>query len=162
MLSAMTTHAGPPDDDRYAVVRLVQRLAAASLHFSDRAGAARGLHRSDLQALQVLAQARDAGDPGLTAGRLARALALSPSATTTLVDRLERAGHVRREHDETDRRRVALAMTETAGSEARAIYGPLAAAMHEAMQEFDDAEVDVVLRFLRVAATVVEDSTPDR
>lgn len=156
----MSAHPGPPDDVRYRVVRLVQRLATASLRFSDRAGAARGLHRSDLQALQALLGARESGEVPMTAGRLARSLSLSPSATTTLVDRLERAGHVRRTHDATDRRRVGLEMTEHAGREARAIYGPMAMSMHEALVAFDDAEIAVVLRFLEVASEVVEHSTP--
>lgn len=155
----MSTHAGPPapgSDARYDVVRLVQRLTSASLHYTDRAGGARGLHRSDLQALQALVQAREAGEASMTAGGLARALSLSPSATTALVDRLERAGHVRRAPDETDRRRVGLEMTETAGSEARALFGPLAASMLQAMDELDDAEIEVVARFLRLASEVVE------
>lgn len=169
MLPSMDAHTGPPahgpsthqgDEStaaRYDVVRLVQRLTTASGHFVDRAGGARGLHRSDLEALQVLVRARESGDPLVTAGGLARALSLSPSATTALVDRLERAGHVRRAPDEHDRRRVGLEMTETAGAEARALFGPLAASMLDAMDELDDAEIAVVTRFLTLASEVVED-----
>ena len=47
---------------------------------------------------------------------LARRLGISKAATTVLVDRLERAGHVERVRDTVDRRRVTL----TATSEARA------------------------------------------
>lgn len=164
----MDAHDGPPTSAhpthrtdqstaaRYAVVRLVQRLTTASGHFVDRAGGARGLHRSDLEALQVLARARESGDPLVSAGGLARELSLSPSATTALVDRLVRAGHVRRAPDEVDRRRVGLEMTETAGAEARALFGPLAASMLDAMDELDDDEIAVVARFLHLASEVVE------
>lgn len=141
---------------RYEVVRLVQRLSTASLRYVDREGAARGLHRSDLNALQALAEARGAA---MSPGELATALALSPSATTTVLDRLERAGHVRRRHDEHDRRRVAVTMTETAGAEARAMFGPLASAMVEAMDDFDDAEVEVIARFLDAAAETIEQAS---
>ncbi len=150
----MSPHTEQPT--RVEIVRLVQRLSVASLRYSDRAGAAHGLHRSDLQALQVLAEARDQGAPAVTPGRLAAALSLSPSATSTLLDRLERAGHVRRGHDDADRRRVTVDMTPTAGAEARAMFGPLAAAMSEAMAEFDDVELAVAARFVVAMTEVIE------
>lgn len=144
--------------DRATLVRLVQELTASSLRFSDRAGAARGMNRTDLHALQELARARWAGRV-LSPSALAEALSMSPSATTSLVDRLERVGHVRRVHDAVDRRRIALEMTSSAGAEARAMFGPLAAALQDAMDEFDDDELAVVARFLRTAVATVEEQT---
>ncbi|RQN09687.1 MarR family transcriptional regulator [Aeromicrobium camelliae] len=156
-LVPMSSHLQGADPRRYDVVRLVQDFTTASLRFTDRAGASRGLHRSDLNALQALVQAREDGRSGLSAKQLAEALTLSPSATTTLLDRLERAGHVTRGLDEHDRRRVTISMTESAGAEARAMFGPLAAAMMEMMSEFSDDEIEVVARFLRAATDVVDE-----
>lgn len=145
------------------VARSMQRLTAAASRYSDLAGAARGLHRTDLHALQAVVAARQAGGPALTASQLAGALGLTPSATTALLDRLERVGHVRREHDPTDRRRVGIHTTETAGSEARAIFGPLARRVSEVADDFTPDEIDVVLRFLDAAATAIEDQPlPER
>lgn len=157
MMKAMDAHPWTPDARRYDVVRLVQALTTASLRYADRAGSSRGMHRSDLTALQALAQAREDGKPGLSAKQLAEALSLSPSATTTLLDRLERAGHVDRAHDVQDRRRVTISMTESAGTEARAIFGPLATAMAQMMDDFSDEEIDVVARFLRAATELVDE-----
>ncbi|WP_293784206.1 MarR family winged helix-turn-helix transcriptional regulator [uncultured Aeromicrobium sp.] len=154
----MNTHLPSPDPRRYDVVRLVQELATASLRFTDRAGAARGLHRSDLNALQALARAREDGQAGLSARQLAEALSLSPSATTTLLDRLERAGHVTRGLDAKDRRRITVSMTDAAGSEAQAMFGPLAAALLEMMSEFDEEEVEVIARFLRAASDIIDEA----
>ena len=157
----MTTHPGGPDAAaRAEIVHRLQALTTATLHFTDRAAASRGLHRSDLQALQALVAARQAGAAALTPGELAHALTLSPSATTTLIDRLERAGHVERRHDQRDRRRVALAMTEHAGAEARALFGPMAGAMVAAMEDFDDEQVATILRFLTTATHVISEADP--
>lgn len=157
----MTAHPGPPDlGPKGEVLRLLQALTTATLHFTDRAAASRGLHRSDLQALQALVGARESGAGTLTPGELAQALTLSPSATTSLVDRLERVGHVERHHDRGDRRRISVAVTEHAGVEARAMFGPMAAAMVEALADFDAEEVATIVRFLDVATDVVATSDP--
>ena len=160
----MSTPRGPLDDVRgevvAEVVRLVRDLSERSSRYADRAGAARGLHRSDLSALLVLARAREEGRDPLSPGVLARELMLSPSATTTLVDRLERSGHVERTHDATDRRRVSLAMTASAGATARDMFGPVAAAMASAAAEFSDAEMDVVRRFLGAMVEAVDAQDP--
>lgn len=151
---------GPLDGERGAVVRLVRELSERSSRYADRAGAVHGLHRSDLAALLVLARAREEGRDPLSPGVLARELMLSPSATTTLVDRLERSGHVERSHDPGDRRRVSLAMTASAGETARAMFGPVAAAMTSAMDAFSDAEMDVVRRFLGAMVDAVDAQDP--
>ncbi|GAA1742444.1 MarR family winged helix-turn-helix transcriptional regulator [Aeromicrobium alkaliterrae] len=156
----MTSHPGGQPDPRLEVVRRLQALTTETLHFTDRAAASRGLHRSDLQALQALVGARESGLESLTPGELAQVLTLSPSATTTLIDRLERAGHVERRHDQRDRRRVGLAMTAHAGVEARAMFGPMASAMATALGEFDDDQVATILRFLAMATEVVAQSDP--
>ncbi len=146
--------------ERLDVVRLVRELSERSSRYADRAGAARGLHRSDLSTLLALARAREQGRAPLSPGVLARELMLSPSATTTLLDRLERSGHVERSHDAGDRRRVSLEMTASAGETARSMFGPVAAAMTEAMQDFSDDEIDVVRRFLGAMVEAVDAQDP--
>src|SRR5689334_21547951 len=66
------------------------------------------LNRTDLRALEVLR----AG--GMTAGDLARALSVTSGATTRVIDSLVAAGHVRREGDPRDRRRVLVRLTPAA------------------------------------------------
>ncbi len=149
-----------PEGERADVVRQLRDLSERSTRYAERAGAVHGLHRSDLTALSVLARAHEEGREPLSPGVLARALALSPSATTTLLDRLERSGHVERSHDAVDRRRVSLAMTRSAGEAAAAMFGPMAAAMTDAMDDFDDAELAVVRRFLAAMIEVIDAQEP--
>jgi DNA-binding MarR family transcriptional regulator len=77
-----------------------------------------GINRSDGRALDILDQ-----HGRLTAGRLAAESGLSSGAITTLLDRLERAGYVRRLRDEGDRRRVLVELTDLAHERASEIWG---------------------------------------
>src|ERR671932_2615494 len=65
------------------------------------------LNPTDLSAMGHLAFAEDS----LGTGELTSRLGISPAATTELVDRLERAGHVLRRRDESDRRREPVTPT---------------------------------------------------
>ncbi|MCL6595780.1 MAG: MarR family transcriptional regulator [Firmicutes bacterium] len=60
----------------------------------------------------ALALGRVAREPGLTAGELARALWMSESAVTAVLNRLEGAGLLVRQRQGHDRRVVHLALTE--------------------------------------------------
>lgn len=61
--------------------------------------------------MEILA-AEGRGQP-LTPARLAARIALTPGATSTLLNRLEDAGHVVRTREHTDRRIVILHSTRT-------------------------------------------------
>lgn len=65
------------------------------------------LHPTDVQALLHLVKADQAGTP-VTRRHIGQALGLASGSVTGLVDRLERAGHVRHVRDVEDRRRVRL------------------------------------------------------
>ncbi|MEV4410876.1 MarR family transcriptional regulator [Catellatospora sp. NPDC049609] len=69
--------------------------------YTQAAADAAGMHPTDWAALSVLNLAGR-----LTSGELAARTGLTTGATTRLIDRLERAGHVRRTTDPADRRRV--------------------------------------------------------
>lgn len=69
--------------------------------YTQAAADAAGMHPTDWAALSVLNLAGR-----LTSGELAERTGLTTGATTRLIDRLERAGHVRRTADPADRRRV--------------------------------------------------------
>jgi hypothetical protein len=51
-------------------------------------------------------------------------------------------------------------MTASAGETARSMFGPVAAAMTEAMQDFSDDEIDVVRRFLGAMVEAVDAQDP--
>ncbi|KUH35751.1 MULTISPECIES: MarR family winged helix-turn-helix transcriptional regulator [Streptomyces] len=105
-----------------------------------------GLHPTDVQALAAIL---DATEP-MTPGRLREHLGLTSGAVTACVDRLERAGHIRRSRESADRRVVHLHYAEGARGAARAFFQPLARATEAARERFAPEELEVALRFLTV------------
>jgi DNA-binding MarR family transcriptional regulator len=112
------------------------------------------LHPTDVRALIALVEAERAGD-ALTPGRLAQHLGLDSSTVTALVDRMERLGHLQRQRDPADRRRVLLRLEDQAHELGWSFFGPLIGEAVTAMQAFDEAELATVDRFLRTMAEVV-------
>ncbi|MCX4799485.1 MarR family winged helix-turn-helix transcriptional regulator [Streptomyces sp. NBC_01242] len=80
--------------------------------------------------------------------RLRALLGLTSGAVTACVDRLERAGHIRRVREDTDRRVVHLHYAADARAAARTHFCPLADALRRAGADFDEHELTVALRFL--------------
>jgi DNA-binding MarR family transcriptional regulator len=103
-----------------------------------------GLHATDIQALAAIL---DSAEP-LTPGRLREHLGLTSGAVTACLDRLERAGHIRRVRESADRRVVHVHYVPDARSAARAHFRPLAQATETVRSRFGEEELSVVLRFL--------------
>ena len=137
------------------LVRLLQEFSLEANRYVDAAGARNDMHRTDLNALSVIME-HTAKNQVVTPGVLRRELHLSSPATTALIDRLDRSGHVVRERQGTDRRQVQLRMTAKAFDDGGAMFLPLARHMGAAMERFTPEELEVATRFLTemIAATV--------
>lgn len=141
---------------REELVALLQDYAGEAELLGQAFAGRHRLHPTDLHALLAVMRA-DAGGAPLTPGRLGTRLGLSTGATTALVDRLERAGHVRRSRESTDRRRVTLRQAENAGRVGAAFFGPLGERVDAVLQDFDDAELAATARFLSSMNALVAD-----
>ncbi|MBP2368832.1 MarR family winged helix-turn-helix transcriptional regulator [Pseudonocardia parietis] len=141
---------------REELVALLQDYAGEAELLGQAFAGRHRLHPTDLHALLAVMRADSAGAP-LTPGRLGSRLGLSTGATTALVDRLERAGHVRRSRESTDRRQVSLREAENAAGVGGAFFGPLGTRMDAVLQDFDDAELDAAARFLSAMNALVAD-----
>ncbi|WP_405656861.1 MarR family winged helix-turn-helix transcriptional regulator [Streptomyces sp. RK9] len=106
-----------------------------------------GMHTTDVRALICLLDAGRAGDL-LTPGRLGAQLGLNSAGTTSVIDRLERAGHLERLPDAHDRRRVRLKVSEQAVALGQGHFGPLIARTLDLLSTFDESEAAAVRRFL--------------
>jgi len=102
-----------------AAGRAMQAYQRSTQAFDDAVGTALGLNATDLRCLDWLTEGPR------TAGELATLTDLSSAATTTLIDRLEEKGYVRRVRDTVDRRRVLVEMTEAGFERVNRCYGPL-------------------------------------
>ncbi|MGB6160690.1 MAG: MarR family transcriptional regulator, partial [Acidobacteriaceae bacterium] len=84
-----------------ALVRAVRLFIAGSSLFSQRVSEKLGLHPTDMQFLNLL----ELLGP-MTPGFLAQCSGLSSGGVTVVLDRLEKAGYVRRSANPSDRRSV--------------------------------------------------------
>jgi DNA-binding MarR family transcriptional regulator len=134
-------------DVRSELVRLLQRYVVEAVRLGRDFAVRHHMHPTDWAALLAVIQGDRAGRP-LTPGELGQRLGISSGATTAVVDRLERAGHVRRRRDDHDRRRLTLHRAESATALLRTFSEPLDAAMDAIIVGYAGAELDVVQRFL--------------
>ncbi|MER5642715.1 MarR family transcriptional regulator [Kitasatospora sp. NPDC002227] len=129
---------------------LVHRLRAVTVELdalAARFAQTNGLHPTDLRALICLLDAARSGTAA-TPGYLGGQLGLNSAGTTALVDRLERLGHVRRERDTADRRRVLLSVTAEAVALGESYFGPLIRRLLDQAGAYSPAELAAVHRFL--------------
>ncbi|MCX5343997.1 MarR family transcriptional regulator [Streptomyces atratus] len=113
-----------------------------------------GMHSTDVRALICLLDAERAGTDA-TAGWLGAQLGLNSAGTTSVIDRLERLGHLERTRDPRDRRRVLLSVTPRAVELGRSFFGPLIDDTVAVLREFDERETAAVRRFLSAAHQAV-------
>ena len=138
-------------DRRRRILELLQQFADALDELEHDWAQTAALHRSDLAALNHLAKAGEPMPMGERGGRLS----LSPGAITALVDRLEARGHVVRGTDSRDRRRVTVAASSSASELAGAFFGAMAGRIMATLDDFDDAELAAIERFLEVLPPAV-------
>jgi DNA-binding MarR family transcriptional regulator len=100
---------------------------------------------SDFRALLHVMVAETAGAP-ITSGELRQRMGLSGAAITYLVDRMMTSGHITRESDPGDRRKVILRYSDSGMATARAFFAPLGTHAHEAMQGLPDDDLSAAGR----------------
>lgn len=108
-------------------------------------GAQHSLSANDFRALLHIMIADVAGRP-VSPGELGTVLGLSSAAMTYLVERMITSGHIRREPDTKDRRRVNLRYDEPGMAVAREFFGPLGAHVHTALADLPDSDLDAAHR----------------
>jgi DNA-binding MarR family transcriptional regulator len=136
---------------RYRVtVDLLRELSASLDALTNAASPHAGLNRTDMRALDIINMQQ-----GLTAGQLAGRLKLTTGAITGVLDRLERAGHARRTHDQEDRRRVVVQPTPEARRSGSVVFRALAEDMDQLLSSYSEQERDLIDNFLRSVNGVV-------
>lgn len=144
---------GGPRTGAMHVVELLRRLQTEGDRLGSAVASRERVGHSDMAALMHIMEADVAGEP-LTATRLQHLLGLTSGATTTVIDRLESAGHARRERGATDRRQVLLRYDTGAEEVGRRYFAPLGQQVAAVMTDYDDDQLAIIDRFLSEVVSV--------
>ena len=127
------------DEIRSTVMRIVAGICLHEHATSQRLG----IGGTDVRFLTLL----DLHGP-LTPGRLAEFTGLTTGSVTGVIDRLERAGFVGRERDDTDRRKVQVVPAPTASARLAAERHDRIHLLDAALGRRDHAELEIIARFV--------------
>ncbi|GHH55237.1 MarR family winged helix-turn-helix transcriptional regulator [Lentzea cavernae] len=124
----------------------MREQSALTVMFHARVAEQMGLSATDEKCLDLAMRA----DGPLTAGRIAELSGLSTGAVTGVIDRLERAGYVRRVRDPHDRRKVLVEVTVGDVDKFGAPFEKARDSLVEVLGHFDGAELQVIERYLQL------------
>ena len=127
-----------------AMVQEVRKFLAAGILFNEKVAAELGLNGTDLQFLNLLELQGSA-----TPGDLARWSGLTTGGVTVAVDRLEKAGYVKRQPNPKDRRSNIIRPVPARLLELYLIYKSKGELVVSVLSKFSDRELEVIRRFLK-------------
>jgi DNA-binding MarR family transcriptional regulator len=151
MASKKSSVSTPTDHDL-----LGRELSNAVVFFHEAVAAHIGLSAAEWKCLGLLDQHGAA-----TAGRLSELSGFTTGAITGIVDRLERAGYVRREPHPTDRRSVIVHPLPARGLEEKVIpiFQSLGRAMSNVRSTYSERELASIGRFLAETTQALRNET---
>ena len=120
------------------------RALSTEIDRLDQAAADRyGLNRTDMRALDIISRSGP-----LAPTDLARLLGFTTGGVTTVLDRLERAGYVRRLSASGDRRRLLVEVTEATAARNAEVFGGLIRQTSDLLATYTDDQLLVIDHFL--------------
>jgi DNA-binding MarR family transcriptional regulator len=131
-----------------ALAMEIRRMGAQGVLISAAVAERVGLTSSDLECLDIIVM----GAGTVTPGKLAAATGLTTGAITGLIDRLERAGCVRREADARDRRKVFVIALPDRVRDIGTYYERLQASTTALWGQYTAEQLATVLDFVRRSA----------
>jgi DNA-binding MarR family transcriptional regulator len=129
-----------------AMLQEVRKFLAAGILFNEKVAAELGLNGTDLQFLNLLELQGSA-----TPGDLARWSGLTTGGVTVAVDRLEKAGYVKRQPNPKDRRSTIIRPVPARLLELYLIYKSKGELVVKVLSEFSDRELQAIMNFLKRA-----------
>lgn len=131
-----------PELERAVTDQLGRQLGAHALLFHQAVAERLGLNATDLKCLDLARAEKD-----ITAGRIAELTGLTTAAVTSVIDRLETSGIVRRERDLNDRRKVFVRPIPERWAEIGKMFEPLDRAMRQLYADYSVADLTLLRDF---------------
>ncbi len=126
---------------------VTREMAARTVQFQEALAARLGLTPSDHRCLELVD--RYAQEGPVTAGKLSELTGLTTGAITGVVDRLERAGYVRREKGAEDRRQVNIKLVPERVAATADLFEPIFDSFRELCADHSAEELDIVWAYMR-------------
>ena len=127
------------------IIEKRREMSTETIMFHQTVADVLGLHITDHKCLDLIRQYG-----AMPAGRLAELTGLTTGAVTGIIDRLEKAGYVRRANDPKDRRRTIIEPVRNKKWERKieAIFIPFHQRMHKLLSSYSDSELAFLLDVL--------------
>jgi DNA-binding MarR family transcriptional regulator len=131
---------------------LGRELATTSLFFHTLVAGKVGLNATDTRCIDILARS---GPAPMTAGALTEATGLTTGAVTGILDRLERAGFVKRIKDANDRRKVLVELVPDETEKLTRLYDGLGSSMESIAARYSVTELQMIESFLSANLSIL-------
>ncbi|HTT82768.1 MAG TPA: MarR family transcriptional regulator [Rhizomicrobium sp.] len=125
-----------------ALVTAMRDVSGLGVLYSQAVAGRLGINSTDLECLDLVERGP------VAAGTLAEATGLTTGAITGVINRLERAGFVRREADPSDRRKVLVRALPAVAEKVEPQFRPMQRAAANALASYRTEELALLLDFL--------------
>lgn len=143
-----------PSEELVTEIRAAMRgLFRASDNLTAAVAERIGVNLTDMQCMEMLDR-----NGSMTAGQIADAIGLTSGAVTTLIDRLEAAGYVRRLHDTADRRRVVVGLTDDMHKMCDPLFAGILKASDDMLSRFSPDQLTFLRDFLCRGREITEEA----
>jgi DNA-binding MarR family transcriptional regulator len=140
--------------ERELAEQLGRRLSGRTLLFHQAVAEKLGLNPTDLKCLDLARTETE-----ITPGRIAEITGLTTAAVTSVIDRLEAGGLVRRLRDKQDRRKVMVLPVPEKTAEVRQLFGSLDTAMRQLCARYSLAELSLIRDFAAKVDDILQEQT---
>ncbi|MFC3770892.1 MarR family winged helix-turn-helix transcriptional regulator [Paenibacillus sp. GCM10012303] len=141
-----------PTEQQENLTKSMRGLGTRTVLYQQSVAASLGLYNNDFLSVDIL---HEKGP--VTAGELSKLTGLTTGSVTSLIDRLEKNGFVRRQSDPHDRRKVIIIPLYENKEEVSHTYLMLHAAMVKLASSYSDEELELITQFLSRASIVLEE-----
>jgi MarR family transcriptional regulator, organic hydroperoxide resistance regulator len=124
------------------IVLEIRKFIASAIFFNSQAAEKVGLRLTDMQMIHVLQLYGPA-----TPGRLATWTGLSTGGVTVALDRLQKAGYIRREPNPADRRSLIVTLMPVRNRKLNSMYGEVETETRRLLATLPSGDLEAVIRF---------------
>ena len=153
----MSSHNDAPKSEREKLleeaVRAVYTASTAAVFFHTAVAEQIGLGPTDEKTILILS-----GLGPLTAGEIAQYTGLTTASVTSLIDRLEEKGFVKRVRDTKDRRRVIVELNQTRLAELMQVFASVGGIFEGLLPAYNDEQLTTIIDYLTRSAKLSQEA----